>query len=158
MLPLGFSEEVLPGARLWWAHLFASPTEQVIAEGRLVFAALSIVSVEINLELLAAPTGPEAFNALLVYAAFAIALVLVRISRFQRGPVGYAVHALDIAIQLVLTALTEAHASPVLAFFTFFVLLASSCSATTRRPVLLPAPETRQRLAQEVTHSCQWIW
>ena len=111
--------------RIGRADVLDAPTERMIAEGRLILAALSLAAVIINPDLLK-PHRTVAFEVLIAYAVFAIALVALRVWRFPRPTAGYAVHTLDIAFQVALSAVTAARASPVLSFFTFFVLLAAS--------------------------------
>ena len=122
---LSLPVKLLRGAEISRADVFDAPTERVIAEGRIILAALSLFAVAFSPELLP-PRSTEGFLVLIAYAGFAVALIAICIWRFPRRPAGYGVHAIDICFQFALGALTEGRANPVLAFFTFFVLMAAS--------------------------------
>ena len=122
---LSLPVKLLRGAEISRADVFDAPIERVIAEGRIILAALTLFAVAFSPEL-RPPRSTEAFQVLIAYAGFAVALIAIWIWRFPRRPAGYAVHAIDICFQFALDALTEGRANPVLAFFTFFVLMAAS--------------------------------
>ena len=93
------------------------------AEGRVIVAALSLLAIEIDSNLVALH-GSAAFKVFVAYAGIAVAVVVARIWRFPSGVTGYVAHALDIAILLLLGALGQA--GLLVAFLTLYVLLAAS--------------------------------
>jgi signal transduction histidine kinase len=100
-----------------------APAERIIAEGRVIVAALSLLAIEIDSNLVALH-GSAAFKVFVAYAGIAVAVVVARIWRFPSGVTGYVAHALDIAILLLLGALGQA--GLLVAFLTLYVLLAAS--------------------------------
>ena len=120
---LGLPLKVLRGAQISRSDVLDSPIEQVIAEGRLVLAVLSLFAV------LFAPTlVPQASKALLIlisYALFSLGLLLVRVWRFPQRVTGYLVHAADLCFQIAVGVL-EGRANPIVWVFAFFVLVAAS--------------------------------
>src|SRR5262245_48032113 len=115
--------KILRGERITRADLFDAPAERMIAEGRIVVAAVSMFAAWINPELLA-QADSAAFKLLAIYVLMAIALVVIRVWRIPGAATGYAVHTLDITFLFALSALTGMRASPFFAFLIFFVLLA----------------------------------
>src|SRR5262245_60134393 len=122
---LRLPQKLLRGEKIVPADVFDAPVERIIAEGRLILAALSLFAVYLNPDLLAR-YDKGSFETVVAYAAFALTLVVMRIWRFPGSSAGYLVHAIDIGFLFVLSAMTEARATPFLAFFAFFVLLAAS--------------------------------
>jgi signal transduction histidine kinase len=100
-----------------------APAERIIAEGRVIVAALSLLAFEIDPDLVA-PHSSTAFKVFVAYAGIAVTIVVARVWRFPFGVKGYAAHALDIAILLILGALGQA--GLLVAFFAFYILLAAS--------------------------------
>ena len=117
--------KLLRGEYVIGADLLDSPAENIIAQGRVTLAALSLFAAWIAPELLA-PGYSAAFKLLITYAVVAVAIVAIRIWRFPGRVAGYAAHAIDIGFLLGLGILTEARATPLFAFFGFFVLLSAS--------------------------------
>lgn len=100
-----------------------APAERIIAEGRVIVAALSLLAFEIDPNLFA-PHSSAAFKVFVVYAGIAVTIVVARVWRFPFGVTGYAAHALDIALLLIVGTLGQS--GLLVAFFTFYILLAAS--------------------------------
>jgi signal transduction histidine kinase len=122
---LGLPAKILRGEQISRADLFDAPTERIIAEGRVVLAALSLAATLLNPALLVTGDG-TAWAVLIAYAVFAVGLTVGRVWRFREPAAGYLVHACDVGFLLALGVLTSGRANPLMAFFTFFVLLAAS--------------------------------
>jgi signal transduction histidine kinase len=117
--------KLLRGEEVSRADVFDAPAERIIAQGRLVLAALSLIAVQVNPALVTIDNG-TAMAVLVAYGIFAVGLTVGRVWRFREPAAGYLVHACDVAFLLVLGALSGGRATPVSAFFAFFVLLAAS--------------------------------
>ena len=117
--------KLLRGEEVSRADVFDAPAERIIAQGRLVLAALSLIAVQVNPALVTIDNG-TAMAVLVAYGIFAVGLTVGRVWRFREPAAGYLVHACDVAFLLVLGALWGGRATPVSAFFAFFVLLAAS--------------------------------
>ena len=113
------------GERVTPADVFDAPAERIIAEGRLVLAALSLLAVQINPPLTTVGDG-VAKAVLIAYGIFAAGLTAGRVWRFREPVAGYLVHACDVGFLLVLSATSGGRMTLVNAFFAFFVLLAAS--------------------------------
>jgi signal transduction histidine kinase len=117
--------KLLRGETVSPADVFDAPAERIIAEGRLVLAALSLAALQIDPALITIGNG-TATAVLFAYAIFAVGLTVGRVWRFREPVAGYLVHACDVAFLLVLSALSGGGATPVSAFFAFSILLAAS--------------------------------
>ncbi|MBV9631494.1 MAG: ATP-binding protein [Xanthobacteraceae bacterium] len=117
--------KLLRGEEVSRADVFDAPAERIIAQGRLVLATLSVIAVQLNPALVTIDNG-TAIAVLVAYGIFAIGLTVGRVWRFREPAAGYLVHACDVAFLLVLGALSGGRATPVSAFFAFFVLVAAS--------------------------------
>jgi signal transduction histidine kinase len=107
------------------ADIFNAPTERVIAQGRLLVSALSLMAVSLE------PTQPTQYGAavaltLMVYLAFAAILVAVTRYRFLSPAMRGAIHVADIVIISVLLFLTDGPNSPIFFVFFIFALLAAT--------------------------------
>ena len=107
------------------ANALDAPAERIIAEGRVIVALLSLLATKIDPDLVARHgSGSAVFKIFTVYAGIAVALVVARVWRFPSRFTGYTAHALDITFLMVLGA--QGENGLLLAFFTFYVLLAAS--------------------------------
>ena len=123
LLPL--SERLAYLARLTHADIFNAPTEGVIAQGRLLLCALSLLAVTLE------PTEPSQYAQVTVltvlgYLAFSAVLVGLTRYRFLSLRTRQAIHLTDLVIISVLLSLTGGLTSPFFIFFTF-ALLARVC-------------------------------
>jgi hypothetical protein len=105
--------------------LFDAPAENLIAEGRIILAALLLITAWISPGFLT-PHGLLATQVLIAYAVVAVGIIAIRAWRLPGRGVSYAVHAIDIVVLCTLGVLTEARSTPFFAFFGFSVLLAAS--------------------------------
>jgi signal transduction histidine kinase len=125
MALLGVPKKSLLGGPVKGANVFDAPAENIIAQGRIILAAIWLFAASIAPELLA-PGYSIGFDLLIAYAVLAIGIVMVRLWRFPGRLAGYAAHAIDIGFLFGLGILTEARATPLFAFSGFFVLLSAS--------------------------------
>jgi signal transduction histidine kinase len=117
--------KLLRGEKVSRADVFDAPAERIIAQGRLVLAALSVIAVQLNPALVTTDNG-TAMAVLVAYGIFAAGLTVGRVWRCREPAAGYLVHACDVAFLLVLGALSGGRATPVSTFFAVFVLLSAS--------------------------------
>src|SRR5262245_40982246 len=108
----------------FFAQLFDAPAEIVIAHGRVVLAAFSLLAITID------PTEPLDLSfwvavALTLYAGYALAVLAALHWRVVHTLHTGLVHAIDLAVLTLLLALTEGLSSPFLVFFTFVLFAAS---------------------------------
>lgn len=107
-----------------FAQLFDAPAEIVVAYGRVVIAAFSLIATVID------PTQPSSLAplvdaTLMMYAAYAVVLLAALHRRFIHNPRTALVHAIDLAVVALLLLLTDGLSSPFLGLFTFVLLAAS---------------------------------
>src|SRR5262245_48307147 len=115
--------KLLRGIRVNRSDLLDSPTEKVIAEGRLILAALSLFAIAFAPALV--PEESQAAQVLLFYAAFSLGLLVMRVWRFPQRITGFLVHAVDLSFQIATGILMVGRANPVVDLFALFVLLAA---------------------------------
>lgn len=106
------------------SQLFDAPAEIVVAHGRVVLAGVSLAAISLD------PTEPPDLSnlvasVLIIYACYALAILMVLHWRFIHNVRGVYLHAIDFAVLALLLFLTEGLSSPFLVFFTFALLAAS---------------------------------
>ena len=106
------------------AQLFDAPAEIVIAHGRVVLAAISLVAITVD------PTEPQNLAqfvaaTLILYAGYAVAVLAALHWRIIYKLNDALIHAIDLAVLALLLFLTEGFSSPFLVFFPFALLAAS---------------------------------
>ena len=106
------------------SQLFDAPAEIVVAHGRVVLAGVSLAAISLD------PTEPPDLSnlvasVLIIYACYALAILMLLHWRFIHNVHGVYLHALDFAVLALLLFLTEGLSSPFLVFFTFALLAAS---------------------------------
>jgi signal transduction histidine kinase len=107
-----------------FAQLFDAPAEIVIAHGRVVLGALSLVAITID------PTQPLSLvplvaATLIMYTAYAVVLLAVLHRRLVNNVPVSVIHTIDLVVVTLLLVLTDGFSSPFLVFFTFALLAAS---------------------------------
>jgi signal transduction histidine kinase len=107
------------------AHIFDCPDERLIAQGRIILCAASLLSIYLD-PTLPIRSGTAAHGVVIAYTALAIAFVALRVWRLPGSAAGYLIHGLDIACLAALLVLTDGRTSSFFAFFTLFILLAST--------------------------------
>src|ERR1700730_3748186 len=107
------------------AHIFDCPDERLIAQGRIILCAASLLSIYLD-PTLPVRSGTPAHGVLISYTALAIAFVAFRVWRLPGSAAGYLIHGLDIACLAALLVLTDGRTISFFAFFTLFILLAST--------------------------------
>jgi hypothetical protein len=107
------------------AHILDCPDERLIAQGRIILCAASLLSFYFD-PTLPIRSGTAAHGVLISYTALAIAFVAFRVWRLPGSAAGYLIHGLDIACLAALLVLTDGRTSSFFAFFTLFILLAST--------------------------------
>ena len=120
LLPRLFGR-LLHGRKITGAGVFDGPKEEIISAGRVILAAVLLLTVLISPDLLAGP-GTPAFGLLIGYTGFAVVLTAMRVWRIQGRAPGYAIHIIDITFLFAFSALTEWRGGPFFAFFIFFIL------------------------------------
>jgi signal transduction histidine kinase len=121
---LGSFRRILRGEKITPADVFDTPRERVIAQGRIILCALSLLAIWLDPVQLA--HSAIATKVLIAYSALALALLAIPFWKYP-GPVGgYLVHATDIGFLATLVLLSQARAGPFFAFFTFVILLAAA--------------------------------
>ena len=123
-MPLLRLSDVKRSKRVTLGDWLDIPADRVIAQGRLVLCALSLIALHFD------PLQPTqltmpAYSVLQAYFAFAAVMVYIGL-RFRVPPAAqYAVHLADIAFTSILMFLTEGPTSPFFLFFTFVLLSAT---------------------------------
>jgi signal transduction histidine kinase len=122
---LGLPGKLLRRERDNRSNLLDAPGENIVAEGRIILATLSLVAACVSPDLFR-PHYLLSVQVLIAYAVVAVAIMATRVWRFPGRGVGYATHAMDVAVLCALGLLTEARSTPLFAFFGFCVLLGAS--------------------------------
>jgi hypothetical protein len=118
------SRRILLGEKITPADVFDDHSERVIAQGRIVLCALSLLAIWLDPEQLA--DSATAIKVLLAYSALALALLAIPFWKFPGPVAGYVVHATDIGFLAALVMLSHARPGPFFAFFTLVILLAAA--------------------------------
>ena len=118
------SRRVLLGEKITPADVFDADSEHVIAEGRIILSALSLLAIWLDPLQLA--DSATATKVLLAYSALALALLAIPFWKFPGPVAGYVVHAIDIGFLAALVTLSHARPGPFFAFFTLVILLAAA--------------------------------
>ncbi len=118
------SRRILLGEKITPADVFDAHTERVIAEGRIILCALSLLAIWLDPGQLA--DSPPATQVLIAYSALALALLAIPFWKFPGPVAGYLVHAADIGFLAALAILSQARPGPFFALFILFILLAAA--------------------------------
>jgi signal transduction histidine kinase len=118
------SRRVLLGEKITPADVFDADSEHVIAEGRIILSALSLLAIWLDPLQLA--DSATATKVLFAYSALALALLAIPFWKFPGPVAGYVVHAIDIGFLAALVTLSHARPGPFFAFFTLVILLAAA--------------------------------
>src|SRR5262245_24088625 len=97
------SRRVLLGEKVTPADVFDAHSEHVIAEGRIILSALSLLAIWLDPMQLA--DSATAAKVLLAYSALALALLAIPFWKFPSPVAGYVVHAIDIGFLAALVTL-----------------------------------------------------
>ena len=87
------SRRILLGEKITPADVFDDHSERVIAQGRIVLCALSLLAIWLDPGQLA--DSPTAAQVLIAYSALALALLAIPFWKFPGSVAGYLVHAAD---------------------------------------------------------------
>src|SRR5512132_69442 len=106
-MPLvGSVTRILRREKITPADVFDTPSERVIAEGRIVLCALSLLAIWLDpVQLVDSATATKA---LIAYSALAFALLAISFWKFSGPWAGYLVHAADIGFLATLVILSQA--------------------------------------------------
>src|SRR5262252_5692111 len=104
------SRRVLLGEKITPADVFDAHSERVIAEGRAILCALSLLAIWLDPGQLA--DSPTAMPVLIAYSALALALLAIPFWKFPGPVAGYLVHATDIGFLAALGILSQARPGP----------------------------------------------
>jgi signal transduction histidine kinase len=118
------SRRIWLGEKITPADVFDAHSERVIAEGRLILCALSLLGIWLDPVQLA--DSATATKVLLAYSVLALALLAIPFWKFPGPAAGYLVHAIDIGFLAALATLSHARPGPFFAFFTLVILLAAA--------------------------------
>jgi len=118
------SRRILLGEKITPADVFDAPTERVIAEGRVILCALSLLAIWLDPGQLA--DSPTATQVLIAYSALALALLAIPFWKHPGPAAGYLVHAADIGFLATLVILSQARPGPFFALFILVILLAAA--------------------------------
>lgn len=118
------SRRILLGEKITPADVFDAHSERVIAEGRIILCALSLLAIWLDPVQLA--DSATATKVLLAYSALALALLAIPFWKFPGPVAGYLVHATDIGFLAALEILSQARPGPFFAFFALVILLAAA--------------------------------
>jgi hypothetical protein len=116
-MPLLISfRKILRGEKITRADVFDAHSEHVIAQGRIILCALSLLAIWLDPMQLA--DSARASKLLFGYSALALGLLAIPFWKFPGPVTGYLVHATDIGFLAALVMLSQARAGPFFAFFT----------------------------------------
>jgi len=118
------SRRILLGEKITPADVFDAHSERVIAEGRIILCALSLLAIRLDPGQLA--DSPTATQVLIAYSALALALLAIPFWKFPGSVAGYLVHAADIGFLAALAILSHARPGPFFALFILVILLAAA--------------------------------
>jgi len=118
------SRRILLGEKITPADVFDAHSERVIAEGRAILCALSLLAIWLDPGQLA--DSPTATQVLIAYSALALALLAIPFWKFPGSVAGYLVHAADIGFLAALAILSQARPGPFFALFILVILLAAA--------------------------------
>src|SRR5215831_2738696 len=118
------SRRILLGEKIAPADVFDAHSEHVIAEGRIILCALSLLAIWLDPEQLG--DSPTATQVLVAYSVLALALLAIPFWKFPGPVAGYLVHAADIGFLAALVILSHAKPGPFFALFTLVILLAAA--------------------------------
>ena len=118
------SRRVLRGEKITPADVFDVHTERVIAQGRIILCALSLLAIWLDPGQLG--DSPTVTPVLIAYSALALALLAIPFWKFPGPVAGYLVHAADIGFLAALVILSQARPGPFFAFFALVILLAAA--------------------------------
>ncbi len=121
---LRLSRRILLGEKITPADVFDTHSERVIAQGRIILCALSLLAIWLDPGQLA--DSPTATQVLIAYSALALALLAIPFWKFPGPVAGYLVHAADIGFLAALVILSQARPGPFFALFILFILLAAA--------------------------------
>src|SRR2546430_17702186 len=116
------SRRILLGEKITPADVFDDHSERVIAQGRIVLCALSLLAIWLDPAQLA--DSATATKVLLAYSALALPLLAIPFLKFPGPVAGYVVHAPDIGFFAALGRLRHARPRPVFVVFLPFIFLA----------------------------------
>src|SRR5437016_2796544 len=124
MVRMRLSDKLAHLARTTRADMLNAPTEQVIAQCRLLLCALSSLAIALE------PTQPTQYaeaTALTLFVYLAVSALLVGLTRYRflSPRTRQAIHFADVVIISVLLCLTDGPTSPFYIFFTFALLAAT---------------------------------
>jgi hypothetical protein len=114
------SRKILLGEKITPADVFDAHSERVIAEGRIILCALSLLAIWLDPGQLA--DSAIATQVLIAYSALALALLAIPFWKFPGSVAGYLVHAADIGFLAALAILSQARPGPVFALFILVIL------------------------------------
>jgi signal transduction histidine kinase len=118
------SRRILRGEKITPADVFDVHTERVIAQGRIILCALSLLAIWLDPGQLG--DSPTVTPVLIAYSALALALLAIPFWKFPGPVAGYLVHAADIGFLAALVILSQARPGPFFAFFALVILLAAA--------------------------------
>ena len=124
------SRRILLGEKITPADVFDAHSERVIAEGRIILCALSLLAIWLDPGQLA--DSATATQVLIAYSALALALLAIPFWKFPGSVAGYLVHAADIGFLAALAILSQARPGPVFALFILVILLAAALAGIGR--------------------------
>jgi len=124
MIRTRLSDKLAQLARATRADVLNAPTEQVIAQCRLLLCAISSLAIALE------PTQPPQYadaTALTLFAYLAFSAILVGLTRYRflSPRTRQVIHFADVVIISVLLCLTDGPTSPFFVFFTFALLAAT---------------------------------
>lgn len=112
------------GEKITPADVFDTHSERVIAQGRIILCALSLLAIWLDPAQL--DDSPTATQVLIAYSALALALLAIPFWKFPGWVAGYLVHATDIGFLAALAILSQARPGPFFALFALVILLAAA--------------------------------
>jgi signal transduction histidine kinase len=118
------SRRILLREKITPADVFDVHSERVIAEGRIILCALSLLTIWLDPGQLA--HSATATQVIIAYSALALALLAIPFWKFPGSVAGYLVHAADIGFLAALAILSQARPGPVFALFILVILLAAA--------------------------------
>jgi signal transduction histidine kinase len=118
------SRKLLLGEKITPADVFDNHSERIIAQGRIILCALSLLGIW--LDPIQLGNSATAAKVLLAYSALALALLVFPFRRLPGPLAGYVVHATDIGFLAALVIVSQARSGPFFAFFAIVILLAAA--------------------------------
>src|SRR4051812_10155088 len=100
------SRRIARGEKITRADVFDSPAGRVIAQGRVILCALSLLAIYLD-PMQPVRNATASQEVLIAYSALAVALLAIPFWKLPGAAAGYLIHAIDIMFLTAMVVLTQ---------------------------------------------------